>query len=204
MWNRFAQATPRIGFSKVDLTYSDLTATGVDLLAPVLARSWAECGLLEIKVSFNPTLGETGVAALARALPKIAHSLQKLFFSVTGCGDDGLEAMAATLPTLAKLTLLSCGGNEMIGPRGCRLLAAALPPTLEELYVDENRGMLAEGATALAAAVPRCPRLRLLDCSGSGLQAGRDEVCAAFQRAGLRESADGAFIFQAHARSEEQ
>ena len=65
-----------------------------------------------------------------------------------------------------------------------RALAGALPslPALEELSVEVNKGMGAEGAAALVAAIPNCPRLRRLEAEDCGLDEQAEEALQALAR----------------------
>ena len=45
-----------------------LTTVGVASLAPALRRPWGDGGLKALFMSNNPSLGDAGVAALAKAL----------------------------------------------------------------------------------------------------------------------------------------
>ena len=63
---------------------------------------------------------------MAAALPL---GLKELDLSLTGCGDEGMVAMAAALPaTLRKLT---CYDNHAIGPAGWTALGDALPRLIQ-------------------------------------------------------------------------
>eukprot|EP01045_Picozoa_sp_COSAG04_P011860 COSAG04_NODE_777_length_10358_cov_1284.125061_8_plen_301_part_00 len=161
-------ALPTIRFTGLDLFGNRLTAAGVTSLAPALRRRWGSTGLRNLRVPENPSLGDAGVVALAKALPP---SLEELSVSNTGCGDDGLAALAAALPALTGLTLLRCHINPAVGARGWAALASSLPslPALGVLDATGSTGMGPEGGLALAAALPQCPRLRTLYVYSCGL-----------------------------------
>ena len=156
------QAMPRVKFAELDLAQNDLTAVGAASLAPALRRP----GLRELRLVENPSLGDGGVATLAKALP---HTLEDLRLNGTGCGDGGLVALAAVLPALTRLGALYCGENPAATSRGWVALARALPslPALTRIMLFHNPGMGAEGAAALVAAVtwPNCPWLKHLNVS---------------------------------------
>ena len=170
------QAMPWIRFDTLSMHRSALTAAGIASLAPALRRPWGGDigpwggdGLKCLYLQSNPSLGDDGVAALAKALPP---TLEQLFLAKTGCGDDGLVALAAALPSLTRLRFLDCSRNPTVMGRGWIALASALPsmPALEEVFLNANKGVGSEGAVmALAEAVPKCPRLEYLELDGCGL-----------------------------------
>ena len=174
------QAMPRIRFTRLDLGSNKLTATGVASLAPALRRPWGDGGLQELWVSESP-LGDAGLAALFKALPP---TLEWLDIESTGCGDDGLVALAAVLPTLACFGHLDCSGNRAATSRGWVALASALPslPALETLYLHSNPGMGSEGGAALVAAIPRCTRLCEVTVADCGLGKQTAEALEALAR----------------------
>jgi len=81
-------------------------------------------------------------------------------------------ALAAALPRLTRLKNVYCCGN-FAGTRSWVALAAALPslPALELFCATECTGLGSEGAAALVASVPQCPRLQRLSVEGCGLDA---------------------------------
>ena len=109
------QAVPTIRFTNLVLFNNALTAVGAASLAPALRRPWGAGGLRTLNVRNNPSLGDAGVAALAKALPP---TLEELNVDDTDCGDDGLVALAAALPALTRLTLMSFGGIPAATTRG--------------------------------------------------------------------------------------
>ena len=161
------QAMPRIRFTELNLGLNELKAAGAACLAPALRRPWGDSGLKKLRVDGNPSLGDAGVAALAKALPA---TLEHLKISMTGCGDDGLVALTAALPALTRLRELFlfylcglyCRDNPAATARGWVALAGALPsaPALQKVDMTQNTGMGSEGVAALVAAVPECPQLR--------------------------------------------
>ena len=165
------QAMPRIPFIQLDLELNELMVAGVASLAPALRRPWGDGGLKKLWVNNNPSLGDAGVAALAKALPP---TLETLELGQTGCGDDGLVALVAALPALTHLRNLFMNSNPAATARGWVALAGALPslPALWSLFVENSTGMGSEGAAALAAAVPNCARLHALYVTGCQLAAG--------------------------------
>eukprot|EP01045_Picozoa_sp_COSAG04_P003696 COSAG04_NODE_152_length_22459_cov_12.374597_20_plen_302_part_00 len=171
-------ALPPTHFTALDLSYNELTAAGAASLVPALGRPWGAGGLMELHVRSNGSLGDAGVAALAKALPP---TLEELEMGETGCGDDGLAALAAALPALTRFTALYCYSNPAAGGRGWAALGGALPslPALGVLSASGCTGMASEGAAALAAAIPQCPRLQNVFINGCGL----DEQAKAALRA---------------------
>ena len=170
------QAMPRIPFAELDLDYNQLTAVGVASLVPALRRPWGDGGLHGLWLGEN-SLGDAGVAALAKVLPS---TLDLLLLDDTNCGDDGLFALVAVLPTLTRLTQLYCR-NIPATARGWAALIAALPslPALEHLVLESNTGLGPEGAAALAVTVPNCPRLQelhLYECELGGQARSRLEA----------------------------
>ena len=78
-----------------------------------------------------------------------------LGLSGTGCGDDGLVALAAALPALVNLRRLECGDLPDVSARGWVALADALPSLLrlEDLRANDNPGVGTEGALAFAKVI---------------------------------------------------
>ena len=137
----------------------------------------------------NSEIGDAGLAALAGALPP---TLRKLDIERCGCGDEGMAAIAAALPStqLDRLDVraipfvltsgwaaLGAAATEMsqlqtlvaedcsgMGDTGAEALAAGLPESVTELYLDDC-GIRSDGAQALAAALPRWPNLVRLGAS---------------------------------------
>ena len=118
-------AVPTIRFTQLNLTDNHLTAAGVASLAPALRRTWGAGGLKGLGVAGNPSLGDAGAAALAKALPR---SLKRLVVNDVGCGDDGYAALAAALPALSRLRRLWCGENGGVGARGLMQIMPADAP----------------------------------------------------------------------------
>eukprot|EP01045_Picozoa_sp_COSAG04_P003683 COSAG04_NODE_152_length_22459_cov_12.374597_7_plen_314_part_00 len=178
------QAMPTIHFTVLDLEDNALTAAGVASLAPALRRPWGAAGLRSLDVRGNRDLGDAGVVALAKAL--LPPALVTLVISETGCGDDGLVALAAAFPTLTNFQRLRCRENPDGGARGWVALAAALPGLpagAVEFTADGCTGMGSEGAAALVAAIPQCPRLRWLWLNSCGLD---EQAKAALRAAAAR------------------
>ena len=93
---------------------------------------------------------------------------EELDFSVLGWGPEEGRHLAAALRTGAfrRLRELNVGANPGLGDAAVAELAAALPPSVEEVYLYET-GCGAAGARALAAAVPGLARLRALNLYGN-------------------------------------
>ena len=169
---------PRIRFTGLKLTDSDLSSVGVDALVPALRRPWGfsssqlvgHVGMKELWVGGGSEtggggdeftgIGDAGVTALAKVLPP---TLEDLDFAYAGCSDVGFLAMVAALPALSRLTVLWCHCNPRVTARGWTAVFRTLPslPALERLFASGS-SMGLEGARALTAAIPECPRLREL------------------------------------------
>ena len=170
---------PRIRFTGLKLTDSDLSSVGVDALVPALRRPWGfsssqlvggYVGMKELWVGGGSEtggggdeftgIGDAGVTALAKVLPP---TLEDLDFAYAGCSDVGFLAMVAALPALSRLTVLWCHCNPRVTARGWTAVFRTLPslPALERLFASGS-SMGLEGARALTAAIPECPRLREL------------------------------------------
>eukprot|EP01045_Picozoa_sp_COSAG04_P029626 COSAG04_NODE_4915_length_1827_cov_2.114583_2_plen_484_part_00 len=173
---------PRMFRLELELGRNELTAAGVTSLAPALRCPWGG-GLKGLY--FSPrkgdeestrgnTLGDAGVAALAKALPP---TLEWLALEGTGCGDEGLVALAAALPALTRLDSLDFGRNPL-GDAGVAALAKALPPSLDELYLADT-GCGDDGLVALAAALPALTQLTRLRCSSTPAATARGWVALA-------------------------
>ena len=177
------QATPRIRFSELCLANNELAAAGAASLAPALRCPWGDGGLKKLRAGGNPSLGDAGVVALAKALPP---TLETLELSGAGCGDDGLVALAAAFPALAHLGVLWCNDNPAATARSWVALARALPslPALQQLWVHRNPAVGPEFATALADALPQCPQLYSLYATGTGLGEGDKAKLKAVRRPG--------------------
>ena len=93
-----------------------------------------------------------GMVAFAAVLPP---SLSRLDFMMVGCGNDGMIAVAAALPSLLRLTDLDCGHNPRIGDAGFSAFAGALPqlPELGFVCASGSTSLGLEGALAIAAAL---------------------------------------------------
>ena len=160
-----------VPWSELHLHRSELTAVGARALAPALKRRWwTGCGLRVINLNMNP-LDSSAVRVLAAALPP---TLDWLRLGNTRCDDDGLIALAEAFPRLPKLERIMLI-HPQASARGWAALAGALPslPALERLDLPRNPGLAGYeaglGVRALAAAIPRCPRLMWLDVSDCGL-----------------------------------
>ena len=117
---------------------------------------------------------------------------EELDFVALGWGPEEGRHLAAALRTGAfrRLRRLSVGTNPGLGDAAVAELAAALPPSVEAVYLG-NTGCGAAGARALAAAVPGLARLRELkvewnpDIGDAGKAALRGAWAAAGKEGGL-------------------
>ena len=179
----------------VDLSGRALSARGMAAILAGLRRgcSFDNRGLERLDVSYNYALGDEGASALAAALPYLPE-LTELNVSSCVCRDSGMAALVAALSStcirrleccnnaigakgwaalgaglgrLSHLTHLNASLNDGMGNAGAKSLAAGLPqaPVLEELVVNECE-IGDVGAAALAEAVPRCARLKVLGVRG--------------------------------------
>jgi len=112
-------------------------------------------------------VGATGACDLSAALARNA-GLEALYLSHNDIGDDGLSSLAQALQVKRNMKVLELGFNG-ITPRGAAALVHALwgYPTLEELFLDNNR-LGDDGAKRLADCVATIG-LRHLEISFNGL-----------------------------------
>jgi hypothetical protein len=140
-------------------------------------------GLQLLDLGGNPEAGDDGVrefiavaglggGGISGGLGGGGHALSELCLEATGCGDGGMVALAAALPSLgnwAQLTTkpatLRCGRNPDVGEAGWAALAEALPQLLglAELDLGGCHGMGDPGA------VPLCQALIRQNAAGGGL-----------------------------------
>ena len=152
-----------------------VTAVGMRGIAEAIQHGQIGNCLEKLVVSRNTSLGDAGVALIADALPAVP-ALVHLDISNTRCGDAGMIAIAAALGKAAavggratavgaNLSELVLYGNDSVrGTSGWSALAGVLPVLRGLQRLDCNRcsGMRCEGASAIAAALPRCPALESL------------------------------------------
>lgn len=176
-----------------------LTVAGMAPITAVLKEGFARGGLTSLALTGHHLLGDSGVVALAKALPT---TLRHLWLEVV-YADQGMLAIAEALPTMTGMRVLNFSENHFVSGRGWSALAAVLPllRELRHLQASECKGWgqcvcdnvgrrdvpdplpgsvtcvcEATGATrapaafALAAALPRCaPSLSSLHLSCCGL-----------------------------------
>ncbi len=155
------QAIPApVAVGSLVLSRNALTAIGLRSVAPAMKRVFAGEGLQTLDVGGNRLFCE-GLAVLAGMLPT---TLSELRVNGTGCGDTGMLALAAALPALTSLRILDCGSNSRIEKDGWVALAAALPqiPALVEVELAWCDGVGNAGAKALAAVLPKAVALQYL------------------------------------------
>lgn len=157
------QAMPSpLPFEQIRLFKNFLTAAG---LAPVM-RAIRERGcpqLTYLSVRHNP-LGDAGISDLASALPP---SIRELYIGRTDCGNDGMIALATSLPA-TDITELHCVDLPAVGPAGWGALGRILPRlnSLRCLNLAMNPGLNPLGQT-IAPNLPKAERLwnlLLSDC----------------------------------------
>lgn len=121
-------------------------------MAPI-ARAFASNlvgGMLwKLDVDNNRGLGCDGITALARALPS---TLAVLGIARTSCGDIGMAALSAALPSTC-IEALDCGWNPYISVNGwCELFDTfKYLPHLRTLWLSDSGGLGDAGAVELAA-----------------------------------------------------
>ena len=146
---------PRYPFTELDLSNCQVTTpAGLAPWLTMLQGLFAGGGLRVLRVGANQ-LGNSGVAALAQALPP---TLESLHAGRCDFDDAGLKALAAVLPALPRFTVLCCTQNR-IGDTGVKALADVLPrcANLREIALEGNWGITSEGCAALQQAISRCP-----------------------------------------------
>ena len=119
--------------------YPELTPSGLAPIADAMRRGFAHGILRKLDVTNNRGMGDEGIAMLAKALPP---TLEVLSMARTGCGDAGMVAIAATLPS-THIEALDLGWNPDVRETGWLALAAAMPhtPALKVLWLSDSRGM---------------------------------------------------------------
>jgi hypothetical protein len=133
----------------------ELTAKGMRSIARgIQSGLCCEGGALwKLDVDNNRGLGSAGIAVLAAALPP---TLAVLGIARTGCGDDGMIALADALPRTC-IEALDCGWNPMVRSVGWSALFNALErlPHLRTLWISDcGAGLGDAGAQALATCLP--------------------------------------------------
>ena len=141
--------------------YPELTPSGLAPIADAMRHGFAHGILRKLDVTNNRGMGDEGVAMLAKALPP---TLEVLSMARTGCGDAGMVAIAATLPS-THIEALDLGWNPDVRETGWLALAAAMPhtPALKVLWLSDSRGMNDAGVQALAGSLPRTLALEELN-----------------------------------------
>ena len=160
-------------------------------------------------------VGDAGVTALAAVLPPTLRTLSVC--ERVGCGDAGMLALARALPT-TRIDRLTIKGNPAVTEVGWAALGAALPVAGTEPHclslvasnfgdvgaaalarrLPESRlrgvglcycGIGDAGARALAAVIPRCPELLILNVQDNPIgpegRAALEAAAAAAQRPGF-------------------
>ena len=168
-------------FTSLILGDCELSVAGLAPLAAVIKKRgfaggpWQGSGggLQALHLGANPKLGDSGLLALAQMLPPVfigpgdLSTLRVLYIEDTGCGDEGMQAVAAALLKMPKLQELHVADNPGIGPAGWEALGASLPSLLElrELRASRCRGMGCSGVSKLVAKLPfkGMPSLEELD-----------------------------------------
>jgi Leucine Rich repeat len=146
----------------LDLSYNDISTTGVASLSKALSGNASVLSsLVELNLAGNP-LGETGVVGLARALEcrhlqaasaTYTTRLQKLDLSNTQCGIQG-SADIMSLGQLESLLLF----NNSLGSNGFRALAPAIRQQHSLLELDlGGNGADETSVVALLSALTAAP-----------------------------------------------
>jgi Ran GTPase-activating protein (RanGAP) involved in mRNA processing and transport len=149
----------------LDLNGCDLTAADVSVVASALLTprtladgSRSPAALTSLALSFNPSIGAAGAAALAEALRE-NHILAKLHLSSCSIGAEGASFLGAVLAAggglgLEELTLDANG----IGDEGAREIAEALRKDNHTISLElSGNGIGALGIEAIARAITPAP-----------------------------------------------
>ena len=150
----------------LDLNGCDLTAEDVSVVASALLAprtlddgSRSPAALTSLALSFNPSIGAAGAAALAEAL-RDNHMLVMLHLSSCAIGVEGASALGTVLAAggglgLEQLTLDANG----IGDEGARAFAEALRKDNHTISLAlSGNGIGAKGIEAIARAITPAPR----------------------------------------------
>ena len=150
----------------LDLTGCELTAEDVSVVASALLAprtlddgSRSPAALTSLALSFNPSIGAAGAAALAEAL-RDNHMLVMLHLSSCAIGVEGASALGTVLAAggglgLEQLTLDANG----IGDEGARAFAEALRKDNHTISLAlSGNGIGAKGIEAIARAITPAPR----------------------------------------------
>lgn len=135
----------------------------------VLTRGLASCPALTFLNMAGNALGLSGVAEVAKLLPRLKQ-LASLTLSINSIGSDGGRELASVLPLCAEISSLGLSGNQL-GPSGVKLLARGLAhlPKLTALDLHNNVIMCA-GAKELARALPSAVSLSELNVAGNQIK----------------------------------
>lgn len=153
--------------SELRLAMNNLTAVVAPIAATGLRRGFAGRGLTCLSVNHNRGLGNDGITILADAFPA---ELEYLNVSSTGIGDEGMNAIAKNIPRILGLQKLICHSNPAVGPAGWSALGNALPNlvALQEINAGGSSGMGDKGVAALALGLPGATslwHLQLTNCN---------------------------------------
>lgn len=136
---------------ELQLACSSINTNRAKSLATALTEN---SSLRQLELQHNPIL-DAGGSALGLALGT-NRSLQSLSLTFTGLGDRTCGAMAYALRHGSALETLDLAGNRLTA-EGVIELSEALPlGRLRRLGLSANAGIGARGATAVAAALPKC------------------------------------------------
>ena len=173
----FLRAWP--GDSSLGTAISVTSAGLMGSVAPAIAAGLRH-GLLRLSMDNNPCLGDSGVRAIAAALPS---TLESLSLRNVGCGNSGMNALAAALPATS-VRVLAVDKNSAIGEPGWRALGRALPQLtqLDGLFAYGCQRMGCSGLSALAEGLPDATALRELMLDGSTNDGGLQALAAVLPR----------------------
>ena len=170
------QAWPApLPFRRISLLSCGLTPTGATLIAATLRREFAvraspEGDLPAFRRELHCLRLSHGVDALEQRAKHVGVDRGAIVAATLSFhhGDEGaalydliLEHAQAT--SSSRLKHLALTDNRDLGPEGMAAIAAALPATLETLYIPETGGLQDRGTQAVAAALPKLTRLRFLN-----------------------------------------
>ena len=149
--------------TRINATGCGFTPKGFAPISELIGRG----GLSHLYLGGNDLLDNVTVSQLVQKLPP---TLQALGLACVGLSDAGMVALAAVLPKLPALSVLTCGGPG-IADAGWRALAAALPQmgALEDLKISDSPTFGDSGMSSLVAALPGAPVLQSISVLSSNV-----------------------------------
>ena len=156
-----ARVLPKLGAAlrqaradgKLELIAAYMGDAGARALDAAVRALPSPLALTELRLE-GCLLTAAGMATIAGLMRdgRLGSQLKKLAFSVNELGDEGVTALAAALPPTLELLAVQQVG---CGDAGMQAMARALPTTrVGQLLCYKNPAVTEEGWTALAAALP--------------------------------------------------